>query len=296
MNMKVGFIGLGIMGKPMSLNLIGGGYPLWVYGRRVESMAPLVAAGAHACASPEEAARAADVTFVMVSDTQDVEEVILGPGGVLSGARPGAIVVDMSTISPVATRSLAARLMDHGVEMLDAPVSGGETGAVNATLSLMVGGKPEIFARVKPLFERLGKKIVHVGDNGAGQTAKACNQIVVSMTIEGVAEAFTFARRNGVDPGRVREALLGGFANSRILEVHGQRMLDHDFRPGFKVRLHQKDLRIVMETAHRMGIALPGSALVAQHLNALIGSEEGELDSSALVNVIERLNTGKQGG
>jgi 2-hydroxy-3-oxopropionate reductase len=286
MNLNVGFIGLGIMGKPMALNLIKGGYPLWVYGRRVESMAPLTAVGAHACASPEEAARAADITFTMVSDTQDVEQVILGPKGILSGARPGAVVVDMSTISPVATRSLAARLMESGVEMLDAPVSGG-------ALSLMVGGKPEVFARVKPLFERLGTKIVHIGPNGAGQAAKACNQIVASLTIEGVAEAFTFAGKNGVDPGRVRQALLGGFANSRILEVHGQRMLDHDFRPGFKVRLHQKDLRIVMETAHQMGIALPGSALVAQHLNALIGSGEGELDSSALVNVIERLNEGR---
>ena len=293
MNVNVGFIGLGIMGKPMALNLIKGGYPLWVYGRRVESMAPLTAAGAHACASPEEAARAADITFIMVSDTQDVEQVILGPNGVLSGAQPGAIVVDMSTISPVATRSLAARLMESGIEMLDAPVSGGEAGAVNGALSLMVGGKPEVFIRVKPLFEQMGTKIVHIGPNGAGQATKACNQIVASLTIEGVAEAFTFARRNGVDPGRVREALLGGFANSRILEVHGQRMLDHDFRPGFKVRLHQKDLRIVMETAHQMGIALPGSALVAQHLNALIGSGDGELDSSALVRVIERLNEGR---
>jgi 2-hydroxy-3-oxopropionate reductase len=290
LNLKVGFIGLGIMGKPMALNLMKGGYPLWVYGRRADSMAPLAAAGAHACASPEEAARAADITFIMVSDTQDVEQVILGPKGVLSGARPGAIVVDMSTISPVATRSLAARLMDTGVEMLDAPVSGGEAGAVNAALSLMVGGKPEVFNRVKPLFEQMGKKIVHIGANGAGQAAKACNQIFASLTIEAVAEAFTFARRNGVDPGRVREALLGGFAGSRILEIHGQRMLDHDFRPGFKARLHQKDLRTVMETAHRMGIALPGAALAAQHLNALIGSGEGELDSSALINVIERLN------
>ena len=293
MNVNVGFIGLGIMGKPMALNLIKGGYPLWVYGRRAESMAPLTAAGARACASPEEAARAADITFIMVSDTQDVEQVILGPKGVLSGAQPGAIVVDMSTISPVATRSLAARLMESGIEMLDAPVSGGETGAVNGALSLMVGGKAEVFIRVKPLFEQMGTKIVHVGPNGAGQAAKACNQIVASLTIEGVAGAFTFARRNGVDPERVREALLGGFANSRILEVHGQRMLDHDFRPGFKVRLHQKDLRIVLETAHQMGIALPGAALVAQHLNALIGSREGELDSSALVNVIERLNGGR---
>jgi 2-hydroxy-3-oxopropionate reductase len=293
MKVNVGFIGLGIMGKPMALNLVKGGYPLWVYGRRAESTAPLAAAGAQACASPEEVARAVDITFIMVSDTQDVEQVILGPKGVLSGARPGAIVVDMSTISPVATRSLAARLMESGIEMLDAPVSGGEAEAVSGVLSLMVGGKSEIFDRVKPLFERLGKKIVHIGENGAGQAAKACNQIAASLTIEGVAEALTFARRSGVDPGRVREALLGGFANSRILEVHGQRMLDHDFRPGFTARLHQKDLRIVMETANNIGIALPGTALVAQNVNALIGSGEGDLDSSALVNVIERLNEGR---
>lgn len=290
MSMNVAFIGLGIMGKPMALNIIHGGYPLWVYGRRIESMAPLAAAGAHLCASPEEAARAADVTFVMVSDTRDVEEVILGPKGVLSGARPGTIVVDMSTISPLATRSLADRLGDRGVEMLDAPVSGGEAGAVNGTLSMMVGGKPEAFARVKPLFERMGTKIVHIGVGGAGQAAKVCNQIVASLTIEAVAEAFAFARRSGVDPGRVREALLGGFANSRILEIHGQRMLDRDFRPGFKVRHHQKDLRIVLETAHRMGIALPGSALAAQLLNALMGGGEAEIDSSAMIQVIERLN------
>lgn len=290
MNLNVGFIGLGIMGSPMALNLIKGGYSLSVYDRRAESIAPLTDAGARACASPEEVARAAEITFIMVPDTRDVGQVILGPKGVLSGTRSGAVIVDMSTISPIATRSLAVRLLDQGVEMLDAPVSGGEAGAVNGTLSLMVGGKPEVFTRVKPLFERMGKKIVHVGVNGAGQAAKGCNQIVTSQTIEAVAEAFTFARINGVDPAQVRKALLGGFANSRILEVHGQRMLDHDFRPGFKVHLFQKDLRIVLETAHQMGMALPGAALVAQHLNALIGSGKGDLDSSALIQVIERLN------
>ena len=290
MNVNVGFIGLGIMGKPMALNLIRGGYPLRVYGRRVESMEPLTAAGARACASPAEVARNADFILIMVSDTQDVEQVILGPEGVISGARPGCTVVDMSTISPAATRSLAAQLTARGVEMLDAPVSGGETEAVNGALSIMVGGKPEVFTLVKPLFERLGKNIVYIGGNGTGQLAKACNQILVTLSIEGVAEAFTFARKNGVDPGRVREALLGGFAGNKSLEVQGKRMLDHDFRPGFKVRLHQKDLRIIMETAHQMGLALPGSALVAQNMNALMGSGEGDLDSSALVNVIERLN------
>lgn len=290
---NIGFIGLGIMGKPMALNLIRSGHPLWVNSRRDESMDPLIAAGARACASPEEVARATDLTFIMVPDTQDVEQVILGPKGVVSGASPGFVVVDMSTISPVATRSLAAQLTARGIEMLDAPVSGGEAGAVSGTLSIMVGGKSEVFARIKPFFECMGKNIVYIGLNGAGQTAKACNQIVVSITIEGVAEALTFAGKNGVDFGAVREALMGGFAGSKILEVHGKRMLDNDFRPGFKVHLHQKDLRIIMETAHQMGLALPGSALVAQNMNALMGSGEGELDSSALVKVIERLNKGK---
>jgi 2-hydroxy-3-oxopropionate reductase len=255
-------------------------------------MEPLIAAGARACASPAEVARAADLTFIMVPDTKDVEQVILGPAGVISGAGPGSTIVDMSTISPVATRSLAYELMARGIEMLDAPVSGGEVGAVNRTLSIMVGGKPEVFARVKPFFECLGQNIVHIGLHGAGQVAKACNQIVVSLTVEGVAEALTFAGKNGVDFARVREALMGGFAGSKILELHGRRMIDHDFQPGFKVRLHQKDLRIVMETAHQMGLALPGSALVTQHMNALMGSGEGELDSSALVKVLERLNEG----
>ncbi|MCX5831664.1 MAG: 2-hydroxy-3-oxopropionate reductase [Deltaproteobacteria bacterium] len=292
MNSNVGFIGLGIMGKPMALNLIRSGHTLWVNSRRVESMEPLTAAGARACASPAEVARAADLIFIMVPDTKDVELVILGHDGVMAGAGPGATVVDMSTISPVTTRSIAAQLMAKGIEMLDAPVSGGEVGAVNSTLSIMVGGKPEVFARVKPFFDCLGKNIVHIGPNGAGQVAKACNQIVVSLTVEGVAEALTFARKNGVDFGRVREALMGGFAGSKILELHGKRMIDHDFQPGFKVRLHQKDLRIVMETAHQMGLALPGSALVTQNMNALMGSKEGELDSSALVKVLERLNEG----
>jgi len=292
MSMNVGFIGLGIMGTPMSLNLVRGGYPLWVYDRRAEATAPLVAAGAQVCASPEEAARAADVTVIMVSDTNEVEQTIMGPNGVLAGAKAGAAVVAMSTISPEAARSLAARLREHEVGMLDAPVSGGEPEAASGTLTIMAGGLPEVFERVKPLFERLGTNIVHVGPNGSGQLAKACNQILLTMALEGVAEAFTFARKNGVDPHRVREALLGGFAGSKALEVQGKRMLDRDFQPGFKAHFHQKDLRIIMETAHEAGIALPGLALAAQHMNALIGSGDGELDSSALVNVIERLNEG----
>ena len=234
--------------------------------------------------------------FIMVSDTREVEEVILGPNGVLAAARGGAAVVVMSTISPDAARSLAEKLTSRRVEMLDAPVSGGEPEAVDGTLTIMAGGKPEVFTRVKPLFERLGKNIVQVGPAGSGQLAKACNQIVATLALEGVAEAFTFARKNGVDPLRVRDALLGGFAGSTVLDVQGKRMLEEDFRPGFKARLHQEELRLVLETAHRIGFALPGSALASQHMNALVGSGEGKLDSSALVKVIERMNRGTKRG
>lgn len=286
--MNVAFIGLGIMGKPMALNLKKAGHTVFVYGRRPESVAPLAEAGCTACASPSEAASQADITIVMVSDTPDVETVLFGYSCVADGAKPGSVVVDMSTISPTATVAFAHKLGARGIDMLDAPVSGGEIGAINATLSIMVGGKPAVFERVKPVFEVLGKNIVLVGGNGAGQVAKACNQIVVAVTIEAVAEALTFARKNGVDPAKVRDALAGGFAGSRILEVHGKRMLDNDYTPGFKTRLHQKDINIVMETAKELGLALPGAALVMQHLNALMGTGGGELDSAAVMKIIER--------
>lgn len=276
------------MGRPMALNLKKAGHRVFVHGRRAESMAPLAQAGCTACASPAEAAAQADVTIVMVSDTADVEQVIFGDKGVAQGARPGSVVVDMSTISPTATKAFAERLMAQGVEMLDAPVSGGDVGAINATLSIMVGGQPEVFERVKPVFEAMGRNIVLVGGNGAGQVAKACNQIVVAVTIEGVAEALTFARKNGVDPARVRDALMGGFAGSRILEVHGKRMLDNEYKPGFKTRLHQKDMNIVMQTARELGLSLPGAALVMQHLNALMGTGDAELDSAAVMKIVER--------
>lgn len=288
--MNVAFVGLGIMGRPMAMNLLKAGHRVFVHGRRAESMQPLVEAGGIGCESPAEAASAAEVTFVMVSDTPDVEQVIFGESGVAQGARPGSVVVDMSTISPTATRRMAEDLSGRGVEMLDAPVSGGDVGAVQGTLSIMVGGKEEVFERVKPLFEVMGKNIVRVGDNGAGQVAKACNQIVVALTIEAVAEAFSFARKSGVDPARVREALLGGFAGSRILEVHGKRMLESDYQPGFKTRLHQKDMNIVMQTARELGVALPGAALAMQHLNALMGSGHGDLDSAAIMKIAERIS------
>ena len=288
--MKVGFIGLGIMGRPMALNLHKAGHALFVHGRRPESMAPLAQAGCTACASAAEAAAQADVTIIMVSDTADVEQVIFGAGGVTHGAKLGSVVVDMSTISPTATRHFAKELSARGIEMLDAPVSGGDVGAINATLSIMVGGKPAVFERVQPLFAAMGKNIVHIGDNGAGQVAKACNQIVVAVTIEAVAEALTFARKSGVDAAKVRDALLGGFAASRILEVHGKRMLDNNYQPGFKTKLHQKDMNIVLQTAKELGLALPAAALVMQHMNALMGIGDGELDSAAVMKIIEHMS------
>ncbi len=290
MSINIGFIGPGIMGAPMALNLIKGGHHVWVYARRPEAAQALVAAGATICGSAAQVAEHADVIFTIVSDTPDVESVIFGELGIMTSARPGTVIVDMSTISPTATQSIAARLATHEIEMLDAPVSGGETGAINGTLSIMVGGKVPVFERVKPLFECMGKNIVHIGDHGAGQVAKACNQIVVAVTIEAVAEAMTFARKNGVDAAKVREALMGGFAGSKIMEVHGKRMLDNDFKPGFKVGLHQKDMRIVMETAHQLGVALPAAALVTQHLNALMGTGDKDLDSAAMVKIIERMS------
>lgn len=288
--LNIGFVGCGIMGRPMALNLIKGGYKLWVYARRAEVLQPLTAAGATACATPMEVAAHADVIFTVVSDTPDVEAVIFGEQGLARGVRAGSVIVDMSTISPAATEIFARRLEAQGVDMLDAPVSGGEKGAISATLSIMVGGKSVVFERVKPLFECMGKNIVHIGDNGAGQVAKACNQIVVSVTLEAVAEALTFARKHGADPAKVREALLGGSASSKILEVHGKRMLEHDFTPGFKLGLHRKDMRIVLEAAHQMGVALPAATLVTQHLNSLTGVGDAELDSSALVKVLEKMS------
>jgi len=290
MAINIGFIGPGIMGGPMALNLIKGGHKLWVYARRLAASQSLVAAGATACATAAEAARHADVIFTIVSDTPDVESVIFGELGIASQARPGTVIVDMSTISPTATKSFAERLAKQGIDMLDAPVSGGETGALNGTLSIMVGGKAQVFERVKPLFECMGKNIVHIGDNGAGQVAKACNQIVVAVTIEAVAEALTFARKSGADAAKVRDALMGGFAGSKIMEVHGKRMLDNEFKPGFKVGLHQKDMRIVMETAHELGVALPAAAMVTQHLNALMGTGDSNLDSAAVVKIVERMS------
>jgi len=286
----IGFIGLGIMGRPMALNLLRAGHALAVHARREQFMAPLAEAGAQTCPSPADVARRASVVFTMVADTPDVEQVILGPQGVIEGVGPDSLIVDMSTIAPSATRAIAARLREAGADMLDAPVSGGDIGARDGTLSIMVGGEATAFERARPLLEIMGANIVHIGGNGAGQVCKACNQTVVAQTIAGIGEALLLAEASGVDGARVREALLGGFAGSRILEVHGRRMLEGDYTPGFKAALHQKDMRIVLEAADELGLALPGAAQVAQYLNALVGLDQGELDSAAIYGVQRRLN------
>ncbi|AYH45489.1 2-hydroxy-3-oxopropionate reductase [Azoarcus sp. DN11] len=291
--MEVGFVGLGLMGRPMALNLMKAGHKVQVWSRRRESMQPLLDAGAGACASAAEVASRAEVVISMVADAPDVEHVALGPQGVADGARPGLIFVDMSTIAPAAAQAIAAKLKARGIEMLDAPVSGGEIGAINATLTIMVGGDAAAFARVKPLFEAMGKTVSLIGASGAGQVAKACNQILTGVGVAAVAEAMNFAQKSGVDAAKVREALLGGFAYSRVLENHGQRMLDRNFKPGFKAWMHQKDLRIVMEEAHRLGLALPTSAATAQMLNAMVGSGLGENDSIAMLKLLERMSGGE---
>ena len=288
--MKVGFIGLGIMGRPMALNLLKGGFDLTVWARRAESMAPLLEAGARGAAGAAEVAAGCDVVFSMVADAADVEQVALGAGGVAEGARAGLIYVDMSTIAPAAAQSISARLLDKGVTMLDAPVSGGEVGAISGGLTIMVGGDAAAFAKVEPLFARMGKAATLIGGPGAGQVAKACNQILTGVGVLAVAEAFNFARKSGVDAGKVREALLGGFAYSRILENLGQRMLDRNFKPGFKAWMHQKDMNIVMQEAHRLGLMLPSSAATAQLFNAMVGSGMGEEDSIAALKLLESLS------
>ncbi|MCB6183591.1 NAD(P)-dependent oxidoreductase [Leeia sp. TBRC 13508] len=288
--LKAGYAGLGIMGRPMALNLTKAGFSLAVYSRRKASAEELITAGAEFAETPAALAALVDVLFINVSDTPDVEDVLFGSEGVVHGAKKGLVVVDMGTTSPSATREFAARLLESGVDLLDAPVSGGEVGAINGTLTIMAGGGQVAFDRAKPMFEAMGKTITHVGAVGAGQVAKACNQIVVGGTIVAVAEALLFAEKQGVDGAKVREALLGGFAQSKILEVHGQRILDDNFKPGFKTKLHQKDMRIVLEEALNKQVALPGAAQVLQYLNALMGMGEGELDSSAIFHVLSKMS------
>ncbi len=288
--MKIGFIGLGLMGRPMALNLARAGHELHLWARRPASLEPFAEVHAHAHISAAEVARHARIVFTMVADAPDVAQVTLGEGGIAEGAGQGTIIVDMSTIAPAAARDISVRLLARGIEFLDAPVSGGEVGAINAALTIMVGGKAGVFEEIRPLFEKLGKSATLIGDSGAGQVAKACNQILTGVGVAAVAEAFTFARKSGVDPAKVREALLGGFAYSKILENHGQRMLDRNFKPGFKSWMHQKDLRIVMEEAHGLGLMLPSAAATAQMLNAMAGSGLGEEDSIAMLKLLERMS------
>lgn len=290
--MEVGFIGLGLMGRPMALNLLKAGHKVHVWSRRRESMQPLLEAGAGDCASAAELARRASITISIVADAPDVEAVTLGENGVAEGAGPGHIHVDMSTIAPAAAQRIAADLEGRGISMLDAPVSGGEVGAVAGSLTIMVGGEEGVFEAVRPLFEAMGKAATYIGDSGAGQVAKACNQILTGVGVAAVAEALNFATKSGVEATRVREALLGGLAYSRILENHGQRMLDRNFKPGFKAWMHQKDMRIVMDEAHRLGLALPSTAATAQMFNAMVGSGLGEDDSTAMLKLVERMSGG----
>lgn len=282
--MNIGFIGLGLMGRPMALNLCKAGFAVGVWARREASLAPVVAAGAVARGSIAEVAAAADVVFSCVPDAPQVAEVAQA---VADGARPGLVFADMSTIAPAAARDIVAQLKSRGVSMLDAPVSGGEVGAIAGTLTIMVGGDQAAFDTALPAFQAMGRSVTRVGESGAGQVAKACNQIATGVGVAAVAEALNFAQMSGVDPARVREALLGGFANSRILDNHGQRMIDRNFTPGFKAWMHQKDLRIVLEEAHQHGLALPAAAATAQLFNALIGAGMGEDDSVAMLKLFE---------
>ena len=288
--MRVGFVGLGIMGRPMALNLLKSGHEVTVWARRPESMAPLLEAGAQGAANPATVAAQVDVIFSMVADAPDVREVMLGAQGVVQGAHPGLIAVDMSTIPPAAARSIAADLAEQGITFLDAPVSGGEVGAIAGTLSIMVGGDPVAFDKVQPLFACMGKSVVYIGESGTGQVAKAANQILTGIGVLAVAEAIAFAKKNGADPSRVREALMGGFAGSKILENHGQRMLDRNFKPGFKSWMHEKDMNIVMQTAHDLGLYLPASAATAQMFKAMVGTGMGEEDSIAILKLLEQLS------
>jgi len=289
--MKIGFIGLGIMGTPMALHLIDAGHQLYVH--TVGSVPEAIAgSSAHRCANAADVTGHAEVIFTMVPDTPDVEAVLFGENGVAAGlqAHAGAarkILVDMSSISPMATKAFAQRIVALGADYIDAPVSGGEVGAKAASLTIMCGGDPAVFERVRPLLEKMGKNITLVGGHGDGQTTKVANQIIVALNIAAVGEALLFASKAGADPARVRQALMGGFASSRILEVHGERMIKRTFGPGFRIRLHQKDLNLALQGARELGVALPQTAGVAQLMQACAANGMADLDHSALVRALE---------
>jgi 2-hydroxy-3-oxopropionate reductase len=283
---KIGFVGLGIMGKPMAGNLIRGGHDLFLY---THGSVPqeLVDAGGKACANGKEVAEQAEIIIIMVPDTPHVGAALFDEGGIAQGLSAGKIVVDMSSISPIETKTFAKRVNELGCQYLDAPVSGGEVGAKNATLSIMVGGPQDAFDKVKPLFELMGKNITRVGENGDGQTAKVANQIIVALTIEAVGEALLFAAKAGADPAKVREALMGGFASSRILELHGDRMVKRTFDPGFRIELHQKDLNLALSSAKQLGMSLPNTATAQELFNACVAHGGKAWDHSGMVRALE---------
>ncbi|HLW04020.1 MAG TPA: 2-hydroxy-3-oxopropionate reductase [Azoarcus sp.] len=283
---KVGFIGLGIMGAPMAGHLLDGGNELYVTDIK-EAPAELVSKGAKVCANGAEVAQNADIIITIVPDTPHVESVLFGENGVAAGISAGKIVVDMSSISPIATKEFAKRINELGCEYLDAPVSGGEVGAKNAALTIMVGGKQETFDKVKPLFEQMGKNINLVGENGVGQVTKVANQIIVALNIQAVSEALLFASKAGADPAKVREALMGGLASSKILEIHAERMIKRTFNPGFRIELHQKDLNLALQGAKSLGVSLPNTANAQELMNACSANGMAELDHSALCRALE---------
>ena len=286
---KIGFIGLGIMGAPMAANLQAGGHKLYLHDRK-NPPASLIEGGATVCTTGAEVAKRADVIIIMVPDTPHVEAVLFEEDGVADGLTPGKIVIDMSSISPIATKTFAQRINALNCEYLDAPVSGGEVGAKAASLTIMVGGSQEAFGNVKPLFDLMGKNITLVGGNGDGQTTKVANQIIVALNIQAVAEALLFASRAGADPAKVREALMGGFASSRILEVHGERMVKRTFNPGFRIELHQKDLNLALQGAKALGISLPNTAATQELMNSCAAHGMAGLDHSALCRAVEMMS------
>jgi 2-hydroxy-3-oxopropionate reductase len=283
---KIGFIGLGIMGVPMAGHLLTAGHELYLYDVKPPAKT-LIDQGGILCQSSKEVAQKAGIVIIMVPDTPDVADVLFAENGVAAGLSPGKIVVDMSSISPIQTKEFVRKIEALGCEYLDAPVSGGEVGAKAASLTIMVGGKQEVFDQVKPLFERMGKNITRVGASGDGQTCKVANQIIVALTIEAVGEALLFAAKAGADPAKVRQALMGGFASSRILEVHGERMIKRTFDPGFRITLHQKDLNLALSSARAIGLSLPNTATCQELFNACAARGGSAWDHSAMVRALE---------
>jgi 2-hydroxy-3-oxopropionate reductase len=283
---KIGFIGLGIMGKPMVLNLLKAGYPVYVLSSS-HSANEVKQAGAVLCSSRKEMAGQVEIIITMLPDSPEVETVLNGPDGILPVMKAGQLFIDMSTISPLVARKIYERMKEKSIDALDAPVSGGQVGAEGATLSIMVGGDPHAFEKAFPIFQAMGKNIVHIGEAGAGQVTKACNQMIVGMTIQAVAEAFTLASKAGVDVVKMRDVLLGGFAQSKILDLHGKRIIDRNFKPGFKITLHNKDLDIALATGEQYDVSMAGTAQVAAQMKKAIAAGNGELDHSSLVKLLD---------